>query len=241
LGEKLMESDRDHAMGHWGEANRSFLEKRGFGRSIEPGVRPAVLVIDLSRTFTDPNSPVGSDLDVVVENTKRILESARKRGVPVFFFTVAFMPDYRDAGLLVLKQPACRTLLLGTPEVEIDDRLAPRDDEPVIVKKAPSAFFGTNLPAMLVSQKIDTLILTGCSSSACVRYSAVDGFSHGYRILVPSDAIGDREIDAHNATLHDLQVKYGEVMTTDDVLAYLDGLDRGEVPERGPKTGASTA
>ena len=235
-----MESDRDHAMSHWGEANRASLEKKGFGRSIEPGVRPAVLVIDLARTFTDPKSPVGSDLDAVVKNTRRILDSSRKRGVPIFFFTVAFMPDYSDAGLLVLKQPACKTLLLGTPEVEIDDRLAPQDDEPVIVKKAPSAFFGTNLSTMLVSQRIDTLIVTGCSSSACVRYSAVDGFSHGYRILVPRDAIGDREIDAHDATLHDLQVKYGEVMTTDDVLAYLDGADSGEVPERGQKTGAGT-
>ena len=227
-------------LGHWGEANRAFLEKRGFGISVAPGVRPAVLVIDLSRAFTDPASPVGSDLDIVVANTRRILDVAREIGAPIYFFTVAFMPDYSDAAGLVLKQPACRILVLGTPEVEIDDRLAPRDNEPIIVKKAPSAFFGTNLSTLLVSQRVDTLITTGCSSSACVRYSAVDGFSHGYRLLIPHDAIGDREIDSHNAALHDLQVKYGEVVSTDDVVAYLEGLGGRATGAAQPKTEAGS-
>lgn len=230
-----MADDRIDPLSHWGEANRSFLEKRGFGKSVPAGERPAVLVIDLSRAFTDPTTQVGSDLDSVVENTRRIIDAAREIGAPIYFFTVAFMPDGSDAGLLVLKQPACRMLVLGTPGVEIDERLAPRDDEPVIVKKAPSAFFGTNLSTLLVTQRVDTLITTGCSSSACVRYSAVDGFSHGYRLLIPHDAVGDREIDSHNAALHDLQVKYGEVVSTDDVVAYLEGL--GERENNAPKEG----
>ena len=219
-----MTTRRESPLDYWGERNRIFLEERGFGGSIEPGVRPAVLVIDLSRAFTDPATPVGSDLEEVVRNNQRILTGARAAGVPIFFFTVAFMPDFSDAGILVEKQPACRVLLLGTPEVEIDPRLAPRDDEPVIVKKAPSAFFGTNLATMLIARRVDTLIVTGCSTSACVRYTAVDGFSYGYRVLIPRDAVGDRSRNAHEATLHDLQTKNGEVVSTAEVVAYLEGL-----------------
>ena len=221
-------TDRNESpLDYWGERNRAFLEEKGFGSSIEPGVRPAILVIDLSRAFTDPTTPVGSDLEEAVRNNQRILTAARAAGVPIFFFTVAFMPDFSDAGLLVEKQPACRVLLLGTPEVEIDPRLAPQDDEPVIVKKAPSAFFGTNLATMLIARRVDTLVVTGCSTSACVRYTAVDGFSYGYRVLIPRDAVGDRSLDAHEATLHDLQTKNGEVVSTAEVLAYLAGLEAG--------------
>ena len=217
---------------YWGESNRAFLEKKGFGGSIEPGVRPAVLVIDLSRAFTDPTTPVGSDLEEVVRNNERILAAGRASGVPIFFFTVAFLPDYSDAGVLIEKQPACRVLVMGTSAVEIDPRLAPGDDEPVIVKKAPSAFFGTHLATMLIARRVDTLIVTGCSTSACVRYTAVDGFSYGYRVLIPRDAVGDRSRDAHEATLHDLQTKNGEVVSTADVVAYLEGLEAGGVAAR---------
>ena len=215
---------------YWGESNRAFLEDRGFGGSIEPGVHPAILVIDLSRAFTDPTTPVGSDLEDVVRNNERILAAGRAAGVPIFFFTVAFLPDYSDAGVLIEKQPACRVLVLGSPAVEIDPRLAPGDGEPVIVKKAPSAFFGTALASMLIARRVDTLVVTGCSTSACVRYTAVDGFSYGYRILIPRDAVGDRSREAHDATLHDLQTKNGEVVSTADVVAYLDGLKAGDDP-----------
>ena len=225
----------DNPLDYWGEKNRNFLEDKGFGGSIEPGARAAILVIDLSRAFTDPTTPVGSDLEEVVRNNERILTAGRAAGVPIFFFTVAFLPDFSDAGVLVRKQPACRVLLLGTPAVEIDPRLAPRDDEPVIVKKAPSAFFGTNLASMLIARSVDTLVVTGCSTSACVRYTAVDGFSYGYRVLIPRDAVGDRSRDAHEASLHDLQTKNGEVVSTADVAAYLEGLraGRGAPHQRG--------
>ena len=222
----------DNPLDYWGEKNRTFLEDKGFAGSIEPGARPAILVIDLSRAFTDPTTPVGSDLEEVVRNNERILTAGRAAGVPIFFFTVAFLPDFSDAGVLVRKQPACRVLLLGTPAVEIDPRLAPRDDEPVIVKKAPSAFFGTNLASMLIARSVDTLVVTGCSTSACVRYTAVDGFSYGYRVLIPRDAVGDRSRDAHEASLHDLHTKNGEVVSTADVAACLEGLRAGRGASR---------
>ena len=151
--------------------------------------------------------------------------------VPIFFFRIAYRHDLSDAGIFYAKQPALACLKEGTEAVEIDERLRPRADEPVITKKAASPFFGTNLGPSLIALGIDTLILTGCSTSGCVRAAAVDGYSYGYRLLVPADCVGDRTIEAHQANLFDIQVKMGEVVDVDYVLRYLGSLsteaDRG--------------
>ena len=212
------------ALDCFGQDARDSLERKGFARSIEPGLRPAVIVIDLSKAFTDPASSVGSDLDEVVANTCRVLDAARRRAVPIFFFRLSYRQDLSDAGIMYLKQPSCAILTEGSEAVEIDERLAPRPNEPVITKKAASAFFGTNLASMLIGLGVDTLILTGCSTSGCVRAAAVDGYSYGYRLLVPSDCVGDRTPEAHDANLFDIQVKMGEVVDADYVLRYLESL-----------------
>ena len=228
------DSDGNGILDHFGAAPREFLERKGFGRSIQPGVRPAVIVIDLSKAFTDPASDVGADLDRVVTNTRRILDAARRTAVPIFFFRIAYRHDLSDAGIMYAKQPAIACLTEGSEAVEIDERLAPGVDEPIITKKAASPFFGTNLGASLITLGIDTLILTGCSTSGCVRAAAVDGYSYGYRLLVPADCVGDRTREAHRANLFDIQVKMGEVVDADHVLRYLDSLSsetgRGGVP-----------
>jgi len=135
----------------------------------------------------------------------------------------------RFARCVRAKQPALASLTEGSEAVEIDKRLAPRPDEPIITKKAASPFFGTNLGAALIMLGIDTLILTGCSTSGCVRAAAVDGYSYGYRLLVPADCVGDRTIEAHRANLFDIQVKMGEVVDADYVLRYLGSLSSGTV------------
>ena len=216
--------DGNKTLDYFGPDARDFLERKGFGRSIEPGTRPAVIVIDLSKAFTDPTSDVGSDLDLVVANTARILDAARRQAVPIFFFRIAYRHDLSDAGIFFLKQPALAVLKEGSEAVEIDERLAPRPDEPVITKKAASPFFGTLLGPSLIRLGIDTLILTGCSTSGCVRAAAVDGYSFGYRLLVPADCVGDRTLEAHQANLFDIQVKMGEVVDVAYVLQYLDSL-----------------
>jgi nicotinamidase-related amidase len=221
--------DVNKSLDHFGPKAREFLERKGFGRSIEPGVRPAVIVIDLSKAFTDPTSDVGSDLDLVVANTARILDAARRKAVPIFFFRIAYRHDLSDAGIFFLKQPALAVLKEGSEAVEIDERLAPRPDEPVITKKAASPFFGTLLGPSLIRLGIDTLILTGCSTSGCVRAAAVDGYSYGYRLLVPADCVGDRTLEAHQANLFDIQVKMGEVVDVAYVLRYLDSLSTESV------------
>ncbi len=203
---------------------RPFIESRGFGGHVTPGQRPAILVVDLARGFTDTRFAIGANLDDVVAANVRLLAAARARDVPVFFFTAAYRPDFKDAGLVPQKQPGCKVLLIGSDAVEIDPRLAPRDNEPVIVKKAPSAFFGTNLDTMLRAAGVDTLIVTGVSTSACVRTTAVDGFSHGFPVLVPRECCGDRDPRAHDANLYDIQAKIGEVISLDEAVTYLRTL-----------------
>ena len=225
---------RRRSLDHWGRDVREFLENRGFGRSVAPGTRPAIVVVDLSKAFTDPESPVGGNLDGVVAGTATILAAARTKAIPIFFTTQAFMPNMSDAGVMYLKQPALELLKLGTEAVEIDPRIAPRPDEPLIVKKAASAFFGTSLLSMLVERDVDTVILTGCSTSGCIRATATDAYSYNYRILVPSDCVGDRTPQAHEANLFDIQVKMGEVVSSREVLAYLKWI-----PQPGRRSGGA--
>ncbi len=202
-----------------------FFRKRGFSRVIGFGERPAVLVIDIIGAFTDPKLPLGANLDAVIEQTKRVLAPARAAEVPVFFSTVAYEDkDLRDAGVWALKQAGVMTLRAGTPEVEVDARLARRPGEPVILKKYASVFFGTDLVTRLHTLKIDTLILTGCTTSGCVRATAVDGLQYGFRVMVAKEAVGDRAAPAHEQSLFDLNAKYADVVPVDQVLAYLSKL-----------------
>jgi len=207
----------------------SFFRKRGFSRVIGFGERPAVLVIDIIGAFTDPDLPLGANLDEVIAQTKRILAPSRAADLPVFFSSVAYEDkDLRDAGIWALKQAGVMTLRAGTPEVEVDPRLGRRAGEPVIMKKYASVFFGTDFVTRLHTLKIDTLILTGCTTSGCVRATAVDGLQYGFRVMVPREAVGDRAAPAHEQSLFDLNAKYADVVSVDDVLAYLSKLPKSK-------------
>ncbi len=205
-------------------ADREFAERVGFGE------RPALLVVDLIEAFTDPESNLGSDVDEVVAATARLLAAFRERDLPRYFTTVAYEESYGDAGRFVEKVPALKELRLGTDRVRVDDRLAPEDDERVILKKYASAFFGTDLATELTTDRVDTLVLTGVTTSGCIRATAVDGLQHGYRTVVPADAVGDRAERPHRANLFDIDAKYGDVTDVQGVLDELAGLDR---PGRG--------
>ena len=191
------------------------------------GSRPAVLVVDFSCGFTDPACTLGSDLTAEVEATKRLLDAAREKGLPVVFTTIGFEPSLKDGGLWLQKVPALGDLQLGGHWVEIDPRLEPREDETVIVKKGASAFFGTNLAAILVSQQIDSVILCGATTSGCIRATAVDLLQNGWPTLVPRECVGDRAQAPHEANLFDIQAKYADVVPLDDALAYVQ-----TVPDR---------
>ncbi len=213
-----------------GESTREIYERAGLGGDATFGTRPAVLVVDLSRGFTDPASSLGSDLTAVVEATNRLLAAAREGGIPAIFTTIGFEPNLKDGSLWLQKVPSLGELVLGSKWVEIDPRLGRRGDETVILKKGASAFFGTNLPSVLVSQGVDTVILCGATTSGCIRATAVDLLQYGYPTIVPRECVGDRARGPHEANLVDIQAKYANVVPVEDALAYLQGIVKTGAP-----------
>jgi maleamate amidohydrolase len=194
----------------------------GFGERQGAGERPALVVVDLVNGFTDPESPLYCDADAAVAATARLLEAARASGAPVAFTTV----EYDEAGAKVAraflaKVPALRTLAPGTHWPAVDARIAPRAGEPVLAKLFASAFFGTPLQAMLAAHGADTVVVTGASTSGCVRATVVDALQHGYRVVVPREAVADRQAGPHEAALFDIDAKYGDVVSVDEAEALL--------------------
>lgn len=176
---------------------------------------------------------VGADQTPAVEAIATLLGPARAQGVPIYFTTVAYRPDGRDGGAFVEKIPALRDLVVDDPAAtEIDPRIAPLEDEIVLVKKYPSAFFHTHLISMLIVDRIDTLIVTGCSTSGCIRATAVDAVSYGYRVTVPEEAVSDRWQAPHEANLFDIDAKYGDVVPVAEVVTYLEQLPQPIGPPR---------
>ncbi|MFO7927468.1 MAG: isochorismatase family protein [Halobacteriota archaeon] len=196
-----------------------------FGERVGMGDRPALVVVDLINAFTDPNSDLGSELGDVLDRVGELLSAFREHDLPRYFTTVAFEESYGDAGHFVEKVPALRELRLGTEAVQLDDRVAPVGDERVMLKKYASAFFGTDLGTELTTNGVDTLVITGVTTSGCVRATAVDSLQHGYRTIVPADAVGDRADDPHRANLFDIDAKYGDVVASSDVIDHLAGGD----------------
>ena len=208
------------------EETREVYERARLGQSVTLGGRPAVLVVDFSRGFTDPECTMGSDLTQEVEATNRLLATAREREIPIIFTTIGFEPNLKDGSLWLEKAPGLGDLVVGGKWVEIDPRLGRRDEETVILKKGASAFFGTNLPSILVSQGVDTVIMCGATTSGCIRATAIDLLQYGYPTLVPHECVGDRAQGPHEANLVDIQAKYADVVSVEEVLAYIESVSR---------------
>lgn len=201
------------------------MRHEGFHGRAGFGSRPALIVIDVNVGFTAPDSPLVCDLEDVVAAIRQLLEEARRADIPIVFTTVSYTEgDKRTAAAFIDKVPALLTLQAGSRWVEIDPRLEPRDNEPVMNKLFASAFFGTALSSLLAANGCDSLIVTGASTSGCVRATAVDALQHGYRPIVPREAVGDRNVDAHTANLYDLDTKYADVVALAEVVEHLEGL-----------------
>ena len=201
---------------------REVYARAGLGESVTLGSRPAVLVVDFSCGFTDPECSLGSDLSAEVEATKRLLDAARARGLPVVFTTIGFEPNLKDGGLWLQKVPSLGDLQIGGRWVELDPRLEAREGETVVLKKGASAFFGTNLASILISQGIDSVVLCGATTSGCIRATAVDLLQLGWPTLVPRECVGDRAQAPHEANLFDIQAKYADVVSLEEALAYVE-------------------
>ncbi len=184
--------------------------------------RPALLVVDAMRGFTDPACPLGIDCAEVIRAIGRLLARFREFGWPVFFTTVSYDDD-SQARVFRRKLPALEWLQTGSPWVALDARLSPRADEPVLRKFWASGFFGSDLHERLAAEQVDGLVVAGLSTSGCVRATALDGLQHDYPVFVPREACGDRDADAHERSLRDLSIKYAEVVCVDAALAQLAG------------------
>lgn len=184
------------------------------------GQRPALILVDLINGFTDAACALGTDCPKVVEANVELLGLFRNRGLPIFFTTVV----YRDPGQARVFRRRIEALNLlepGSPWVRIDPALERRAEEPVLEKQWASAFFRTDLAERLVRAEADSLVVTGLTTSGCVRATVVDGLQHDYRVVVPREAVGDRNLNAHEANLFDMDAKYGDVSSLDEVRGLL--------------------
>ena len=203
----------------------SHVQHEGFHGRAGFGERPALIVIDVNCGFTDPASPLVCDLEDVVGAIADLLDESRRAGIPVIFTTVSYTEgDKVAASAFIDKVPALLTLEAGSQWVQIDPRIAPLKTAPVVNKLFASAFFGTPLSSLLASAGCDSVIVTGASTSGCVRATVVDALQHGYRPVIPREAVGDRNHDAHEANLYDMDTKYGDVVSLKDVLGNLEEL-----------------
>ncbi len=216
---------------------RELYERGGWGGRVGFGRRPALLVVDMYAAFVDPAYPFASPgARECARQIRRLLDEARARGVPVFHTRGERKALAVERGRW--KTAGVYTPIMQRPEAyEFAPEVAPRPDEPVIVKTFPSGFAGTNLLAYLIYHAVDTVIVTGTVTSGCVRDTVLDAFNQNYRVIVPVEAVCDRGQTSHKVTLFDIHMKYGDVLPLAEVLEYLGQVEQGEV--RAPELAAS--
>ncbi|MDW7740583.1 MAG: isochorismatase family protein [Bacillota bacterium] len=205
------------------EQVKKLYQSKGIGKKIGFGEKPSILVVDYQQGFTHKICPLGSDYDKEIENTRLLLDAARYNNIPRFF-TVNGFNDIKDAGIWGEKIESNKYLIFESLWTSLDDRLGRLENEPVIKKNFPSSFFGTSLITRLISAGSDTLIIVGCTTSGCVRATVVDAVSHGFRVIIPEECVGDRHEIPHRVSLFDIESKYGDVVTTDETIEYLYSL-----------------
>jgi maleamate amidohydrolase len=197
--------------------------KQGFGASSGFGVSPALLIVDFVNGFNDPELFGGGNIQQAIDNTQRLLAVARSTSTPVCFTRVVYAEDGSDAGVFCLKAPKLAVLTEAGHASQVVDQLKPLEGEYVLRKTQPSAFFGTDLAPWLIRRRVDTLIVTGATTSGCVRASVIDSMSYNFRTVVVSDGVGDRALAPHEANLFDMRQKYADLHTADEVIAHLQG------------------
>lgn len=198
----------------------------GFTQQLQPGRRPALLVIDFVKAYLLPGSPLYAGVDSAHAAAVQLLQAARSAGIPVVHTNVEYQPGGKNGGVFFRKVPALRSFEAGAhPDLAaFAEGLEPAPGETLITKQYASAFFGTTLASTLTALGVDTVLIAGVSTSGCVRASAVDCCQHGFIPVVVRDAVGDRAPGPHEANLFDLQAKYAEVRNLPEVLAYLAAL-----------------
>ena len=196
-----------------------------FDGSLGFGKAPALILVDFVDAYFAEDSPLYAGVENELASALRIREAARSAGIPIVYTNVVYQEGGADGGVFYRKVPALEVFVEGNPLGAWPAGLEPAEDELVITKQYPSAFFGTSLAPTLTASDIDTLIITGLTTSGCVRATCVDAMSHGFAPIVVADACGDRHAAPHEANLFDMNAKYADVVDEPAVIAYLSGLD----------------
>jgi maleamate amidohydrolase len=217
---RLPDEIREGVYEHLKDLRRGFEKKMGSGGRVGFGERPALIVIDLAMGWTDPKYPNGTDLESVVEDTSKVLEVARQADIPIFFTTMAYGKDDPKSPSDLKRREGRIRDEYGSPPTLLDPRLGRQPTEKLIVKKYASCFKGTDLHEMLASLKVDTLIITGCSTSHCVYATCRDAAS-SFRVIVPEGAVGERCELFHLVNLLDIDLGLGDVVPLEEVVNYL--------------------
>jgi nicotinamidase-related amidase len=198
-----------------------FQDRFGFGRT------PAIVVVDFALGWTDEAYAGGSSrLDGPVENTSKLLAAGRAANVPIIYTTSPFRPHSGDQPFKSAADLSPNFRPWDERACQIDERVAPHPQDLVIEKENASAFFGTHLASYLVQHRVDTLLITGCSTSACIRATATDAKSYRFRPMVVRECVGDRLAACHVFTLHDIQARFADVVSLKETMAYLSAVDQ---------------
>lgn len=195
-----------------------------FAGQLQPGKKPALLLVDPVNAYLDPQSPLFLDSGkAALEAMTMLLNDFRSRDLPVIFTGVRYKSGGTDGGHFFKKVPALRVFVGESPQGAFPDALIPKEGERVFIKQYPSAFFSTGLDGWLKGEGIDTLFICGFSTSGCVRASALDALQYGFVPIVVSDACADRSDEIHAQNLYDIAAKYGEVIEAKDITGILPG------------------
>lgn len=192
-----------------------------FDGHLQPGTKAALLIVDVVVAYLDPTSNLYAKAESALASNQKLLAAAHSAGVLVVFTNVEYQAGGADGGYFYRKVPALTAFLKGSPMGAFPDTLQPGTDDIVVTKQYASAFFGTSLAATLRSMAVDTVLITGFSTSGCVRASALDALQHGFIPFVVKDACADRHAGPHEANLFDLQAKYAEVIDEAQALAMI--------------------
>lgn len=197
---------------------------RAYGTRVGFGQRPALILVDFCQGYFDPDCDLYAGVDAALASALRVRAAARAAGVPVILTNVVYHPTAIDGGRFFEKAAPLRYFLQGSPMGAWPAGLVPQADELIISKQYPSAFFGTSLASTLTARGIDSVLLTGLTTSGCVRATCVDAMSHGFRTSVIAEACGDRHPGPHEANLFDMNAKYADVVSEADATGFLGGL-----------------
>jgi maleamate amidohydrolase len=198
--------------------------KKAYDNRVGFGSRPALILIDFCQAYFEPGNALYAEVDAALESALRVRAAARAAGVPVILTNVVYHPSGFNGGRFFEKAMPLKNFTCGNPMGAWGPGLEPFEDELVVSKQYPSAFFGTSLASTLTAAGVDSVILTGLTTSGCVRASCVDAMSHGFRTAVVAEACGDRHAAPHEANLFDMNAKYADVVSEGEVVAFLAGL-----------------